>query len=115
LQLLKKSLAAQRDFPREGNLMNFESRAGTNLPRFQWLLRNAQKLCGKNAFDGLKFPGRIQQPRGPLRKNAGNSIMIFLVDEIVEGRIRLREQGIQGSSGPIVGVKMKWRCDALSA
>jgi hypothetical protein len=41
--------------------------------------------------------------------------MKFLADEFVETRIGLREQGIEGSPGPIVGGKMKWRRDALSA
>jgi len=95
--------------------MNLDSRTGTRLPRFKWLLRNSQKPCGKNVFDGLKFPRRVQEFRGPLRKNLSNPVMIFLGDEIVEARISLREQGIEGSLGPIVGVKMKWRCDVLSA
>jgi hypothetical protein len=63
----------------------------------------------------LKFPRRVQEFRGPLRKNAGNPVMIFLSDEIVEARISFQEQGIKGSLGPIVRVKMKWRSDALSA
>jgi hypothetical protein len=49
-----------------------------------------------------------------LRKNAGNAVRMFFGDEIVQTRVSLAEQCIEGSLNPVLRVKMERRA-VLSA
>ena len=78
--------------------MNFKRWTRTNLPRCDWLRREAQESWCKSFRDASHVP---------LRENSGDLLVILFGDEIVEARVRFREYGIERSLSAIVRMKMQ--------